>query len=425
MSTSLAIAATTQTLRMLLNRGLTEDSLVIATNPLVNLTTLPPDRARASGSGGPQLNLYLYQTTIDPAWRNTNPNGKDGLPPLGLNLHYLVTAYGDDGFEVQDQQVFGSAMRTLNDYPLLDRSQIAVLGGTNGIGAKSELHLQLERVRLSLLPMSLEELSKLWMTFQTPYRISIAFEASVVLIDGRRTLPSALPVTSIGKDQRGPIMTTDRFPSLTEIEAPFRQNAVRLGESFTVRGRNLALDNLKAQLERIIPGDPNGKRERKTLPITERNAESIKLTLPATLPNWGPGFYALTVTAEPIDALHPISSNTLSLPLAPSITLNPTTLTNGNIDLKVTCHPGLLKDQQVLLLFGDQQIRLKSNNPTEATGPNVVPAATDSLEFLIEKSKFPTGTYTVRLRVDGVDSIPVAIGANKLELDQAQQLKIP
>jgi hypothetical protein len=41
-------------------------------------------------------------------------------------------------------------------------------------------------VRVTLQPLSLEEMSRLWSTFQTQYRLSVAYEVSVVLIDSAR-----------------------------------------------------------------------------------------------------------------------------------------------------------------------------------------------------------------------------------------------
>jgi hypothetical protein len=410
MSTGLAIAAATATLQALLSTEMPNDGIG-SSGDLV--TTLPPDRARSTRTNQ-QLNLYLYQTTIDPAWRNTNPNGKDGLPPLGLNLHYLITAYGPDNAQLEDQQVFGSAMRVLHDFPLLDRHQIA------GHLPSSALHQQLERVRLSLLPMSLEELSKLWMTFQAPYRISAAFEASVVLIESKRPQKAPLPVLGVGKDKRGPVAIADRFPSLNALEPPLRQNAVRLGESFTVLGSHVLLDNLKAWIERLKPESRIGERERLPLTINQINEDSLQLTMPATLPGWGPGMYSMYVTVEPLDAQHQISSNTISLPLAPSITLNKITAAHGTVSLSVTSNPAMLENQRVFLLFGDRQI---PRDPA-ATLPNA--ALTFSIPDVVarpdvgDKSHF----YTVRLRVDGVDSIPIVIGAGQAELDRQQQLEI-
>ena len=61
MSDSLSIAAVTSTLRVLLASGVR--------NVLTNqdgVTTRPLDRARNGSSSLKQLNLYLYQTSVNP-----------------------------------------------------------------------------------------------------------------------------------------------------------------------------------------------------------------------------------------------------------------------------------------------------------------------------------------------------------------------
>ncbi len=44
----------------------------------------------------------------------------------------------------------------------------------------NDLHEQIERVRITPQPLTLEELSKLWMIFQSQYRISAAYRLDVV-----------------------------------------------------------------------------------------------------------------------------------------------------------------------------------------------------------------------------------------------------
>src|SRR2546421_5545647 len=93
-SNSLAIAAVTATIRNLLYAGVNADV------PGTSVGTGPPDRVRANGQDN-RLNLFLYHTSLDPAWRNqplpgVSKDGEDGRPPLPLSLYYLVTAYGEN-----------------------------------------------------------------------------------------------------------------------------------------------------------------------------------------------------------------------------------------------------------------------------------------------------------------------------------------
>ena len=181
MSNALAIAAVTATLRRVLDRGLNVDV------PGTLVRTRPPDQVRDREAN--QVNLFLYQTTPNAAWRNIDLPGRSstgsepaGPPPLALNLYYLVSAYGRDGDDLDpiSHRLLARAMAILHAHAVLDPAEIrSALPG-------NDLHAQAERVKITLQPLSLEELTKLSSAFQAPYRISVAYEVSVVLIGGVR-----------------------------------------------------------------------------------------------------------------------------------------------------------------------------------------------------------------------------------------------
>src|SRR5947209_5887360 len=144
MSNALAIAAVTATLRNLL------DSINLDTNAAlgqVNVTTKPPDEARDITNPN-QLNLFLYQVLPNAAWRNMDipqrvKAGETSVPPLALNLYYMLTAYGLDNDDTFGHRLLGLAMRILYDHPLLGALEIkAAL--PNPID--SDLENQVERV---------------------------------------------------------------------------------------------------------------------------------------------------------------------------------------------------------------------------------------------------------------------------------------
>jgi Pvc16 N-terminal domain len=86
------------------------------------VTLLPIDVARKDRTTD-QLNLFLYQTTVNAGWSNsdlplaTRP-GETGRPPLALDLHYLVTAYGKDDQDERAHRMLGMAMSLLHDHPV-------------------------------------------------------------------------------------------------------------------------------------------------------------------------------------------------------------------------------------------------------------------------------------------------------------------
>ena len=127
MSNPLAIAAVTATLRNLLQKGLAKDPDLND----ITVTMQPLDRARANGNTANQMNVFLYHVLPSGAWRNADIPGRvrpgeTGNFPLGLNLYYLLTAFGkeNDNARPFSHQIMGRAMSVLNDHPLLGSEEI-------------------------------------------------------------------------------------------------------------------------------------------------------------------------------------------------------------------------------------------------------------------------------------------------------------
>src|SRR6516225_3010750 len=108
MSNTFTIAAVTATLRHLLDQGLT------TVLPGAKVTIRPPDKARENVTGN-QINLFLYHTLPNAAWRNTGLPVTPSASPLALNLYYLLSAYGqdEDDSDPASHRLLGQAMRIL------------------------------------------------------------------------------------------------------------------------------------------------------------------------------------------------------------------------------------------------------------------------------------------------------------------------
>src|SRR5258708_3744415 len=136
MSSPLAIAAVTAAIKDLLNDGLLNNDLSSVGS--FTVTSLPPDRISTGQSEPNQLNVFLYQVTPNSGWRNAMLPSHDGAgarltnPPLALDLHFLVTAYGAD--DLNAEILLGYAMHLLHGCPVLTRQQLrTVLGGVNPV----------------------------------------------------------------------------------------------------------------------------------------------------------------------------------------------------------------------------------------------------------------------------------------------------
>lgn len=410
MSNALAISATTLTLQ----------SLLAGATP--NVTVQPPDRARGAG-GGDQLNLFLYQTAPNAAWRNAElpgpvRTGEANQPPLPLTLRYLITAYADD--EAKGHAVLGRAMSVLHDHMLLSSDDIR--NATLAALPESDLHRQLERVRITLLPLGLEDWSKLWSGFQTQFRLSAAYEVSVVLIESTRPKRSPLPVLRQGSEDRGPFAVASGAPFLESIRLPDGQRSGALGSLLTLTGTNLTTENTQVMFRhpQVDRPDLEVPAPRRLVPQPGDKPGELSVTLPddaASLSDWLPGFYTVSLRLEPPN-LPAWNSNELPFGLAPSITVSPLTAPAGNLSLTLTCRPRLHREQRVLLLFGDRQVEAQSvSTPAD-------PAQPSTLTFQL--NGVTAGEYVVRLRVDGVDSLPVVRTGTppRLEFDPNQKMVI-
>jgi hypothetical protein len=413
-SNALAIAATTATLHTLLVHEIPRRDVGLAD---LNVTTQPPDRAR-TGVTTAQLNVFLYQTVVNAAWRNMDmprppKSGGTGFPPLALNLFYLITAYGrgDADNDAVSHRVLGSAMSVLHDHPLLGADEIrSVMPG-------NDLARQIERVRITPQPFSVEEISKLWTAFQTNYRLSAAYEATVVLIDSMRPTRSALPVlTRRALDDGAGVDPNVRspYPTILAVEHPTDtpQPSFRLGDTLQISGFNLDGTQLAVEFRHPRLDRPF------TIAPSNATASALTVVLPND-PSWPAGIYSVAVVVQRPTDLYQRRTNEIPITVAPRIqghaqgAVVQDAQHNATLTVTVTCHPNVLADQRVLLVFGDQEIAAAPfGNPSNTLTFRVVAV--------------PPGLYYLRLRIDGVDSLLVADYTKKPpEFDPAQRIDLP
>ncbi len=191
MSNALAIAHVTQALALLLASNVgPEFDEAVKVEPH-KPPTEPPDH--------PTLNVFLYQVTPNTSMRNNDlpTRAFDGRlvkrPAAALDLHYLITAYGDETTLV-GQRLIGSVVRTLHEIPILPKDVIEETGHLPHL-VDSDLAEAAQRVRFTPTVMDIDETSKLWgMLYQTPYSLSVVYQATLVLIDGREKPVPAKPV---------------------------------------------------------------------------------------------------------------------------------------------------------------------------------------------------------------------------------------
>src|SRR5206468_9692907 len=102
-SSPLALGAVTAVLRNLLDNGFIDTGAPLSP---VKVTAIAPDLVKLDDPDAPpSLNLFLYRTTRNQGGAEVGLPWFDGNgtrlsnPPLAINLHYLLTAYGVADFQ--------------------------------------------------------------------------------------------------------------------------------------------------------------------------------------------------------------------------------------------------------------------------------------------------------------------------------------
>lgn len=174
MSSSLIIKAVTKALINLLGGAIKDPGGAELGSG--KITAKPLNQARQENDKN-QLNLFLYHA--EPISLGTD---QDDNSSLALNLYYLITAYGAEDkdtstYELLSHELLGKAMNILQQNSTLSAKELNSVLGNTDLG-----HL-VKPAKINQNPLSSEELNRLWSLFQTPYRLSVAYQVSAVSID--------------------------------------------------------------------------------------------------------------------------------------------------------------------------------------------------------------------------------------------------
>ena len=387
MSNFLAIATVTETLRQLL------DATVRNAVAGASATAVRPATAAPGGQPNVGVNIFLYQVSPNAAWRNMDlPTRRDDAslmtrPRAALDLHYLLTFYGQDG-QLEPQRVLGRVVQTMHAQPVLSREQIRNAISAVAFLAASNLADEVELVKFSPLPLTLEELSKLWSVFfQSTYVLSLAYQGTVVLIEGDESPQPVLPVL-----QRSVRVLPFQMPLIEDVSP----SLCVPGDTLTIKGQNLRSDIVRIDFRstRATPSVLTNKR--------------IDVVLP---PGLAAGVNTVSVvqflnfnTGAPSEPHRLFESNLGVFVLAPTATIlqpppppppgSVTVVRGQTLTLGVT--PPIGRSQDARLLLGSGTIALPARPTTD-------PPTADNLIFTIPPD-FPTGEFLMRLQVDGAQS---------------------
>ncbi|MGZ5441103.1 MAG: DUF4255 domain-containing protein [Thermoanaerobaculia bacterium] len=396
MSNHLAIAAVTESLRAVLH----DEVKTIITG--AEATALRPEEA--GGTTNPtRVNVFLYSVSPNAAWRGNDLPTRNSAaavvqrPRAAVDLHYLLTFHGSET-TFDPQRLMGIVVRFLHANPILKRSDVRAAVGAIAALAASDLADDIEVVRITPTPLSLEELSKLWSVFlQTKYALSMTCQASVVLIDGRETPHTSLPVAT-----RNVVVTPLPQPRIERVGSRIRgttepltfDRPVPLDHELHILGQGLRGAPTRVRVGRSIIDVPSASAEparlivdlRTLLPAAEQRAE-VKIVQVVHDVSFGAN-----------DPHRGFESNALPFMLAPVILTSAATTTGVTVDLEP---PPVAGQRVTLLLNGLQSFTFF----TIAAGGN---------PLTIPIADVPAGLYTIRVQVDGSES-PLQIENDPLD----------
>jgi uncharacterized protein DUF4255/IPT/TIG domain-containing protein len=233
----LAIGAVTSAMAELLNKKLNKPPL-LGSGTTFRVTILPPDDDRVSADNG--LNLFLYKISESPFarnmnWRGDRSNPPGDRPPLAVTLHYLVTAYSKKTDSARDDitahQLLGNAMAVLHEYPVLNDIHDGDFDADVDAQFAPELRDSFEKVKISPLPISMEEFSKIWTGRSKAYRLSVAYEVSLVEIGPLATPAQPAPrvqITALQMQTLGP----PQIASIQPAQGPVLTQVTITGQGF-------------------------------------------------------------------------------------------------------------------------------------------------------------------------------------------------
>ena len=414
MSTYKAMAAVSSTLKNLL--------LDRMEDPPGNITLAPPDVV-IQGATGRRLNLYLFQITENASLKNQeipgqgNP-GAYGKPPLSLNLHYLMTAYaesdtGQDS-DLSAQQVLGDAMRVLHDYAIVppdlhqkdDPMQPTILD--------PGLIAEYERVKITLQPVSIEEISKIWTAMpHAHFRRSVLYEVSVVQIESR--LPRRLPKPV---KTRRVALTLSRRPEITAVyrtpSAPGDRPGdprVKAPQQITIEGLRFTAAHTWVRLGDLapIPVVPVSSEEIRVIvpddPLLQAGVQPVEVLTEQALDAVEGGLGTGTLTSPPPAPpfTRTLSSNNSFFLLVPEIVSVTPPSGHSAIDSLTLIGKRLyVPGRATFVLVGDASLRVPDLPLPSATSV-IVPLAL--LATALPKPP-PAGTdYPVRVLVNGAQNL--------------------
>ena len=350
-----------------------------------------------AGAPAPRVNLFLYELRFDASLRN-HPLDVGQAAPVWLILHYLATAFDEDGESdtIDAHALLGGAIRCLHGLNFLDPAGLPAIFA-------AALDDSPEPLKLTFNEAGSELLSRLMQGSDEKYRCSVAFEVRPIMI-----APAAVPSYAllVGVDSEHGTVIGEAgiripvLPSLGPVLADAFPTAVDTGETLTLTGTDLALDGLSVRFGPV------------ELPIVAQRPGSLRCTVDGGLAGGTAGSAGaqLVTVAQALPGGRSRASNPLVVNLRPALAtasaVNIVAAAGGTVTGAVDLAGTLLggsADDVVVALYRDGATVRAFDAFTVPPGPP--PAPQTRLRLTIPAAEpIAAGSYRVILRVNGVQA---------------------
>ena len=373
--------------------------------PGIRITTKPLDSIDfQSPVNG--LNIFLYLVAPNSSVDAVDTLARDRVgnpinnPTLLVDLYYLITATSAENDDLMAQKILASAMRVLNEHPVLLRDLIRkAVRNKEGLES-SDLADQMDDVRLNLSPLSTEDVTKIWSRFpNATFRTSVPYVATIVLLESKMLGPPGY-IGSIA------------FSSISQLKTPFIERIEPQILEYAPDAKLVILGNsLKAPAVSVEFADNNTTDTTFATPIRAQGISDKRIVV--QIPNEiEPGILKVTINhylssikedeQKVIRNRSVLKSNISPFVLAPRI-LSPRQgkVARGS-ELTIKFEPPVSKEKAVFVYLGDTAF---PTTPVRSSKPDR-DSKVGSVKFIIPADTAP-GVYLLRMAVDGAESLLV------------------
>ena len=374
-----------------------------------------PDAVRKQP--GCQLTFSLFHVTEDKFQRNSPlvSQRAQTIPfqPMALDLYYLLSAFADHQYQ-HEQQAMSMAVQFFYQTPIV-RMQVALPGIATPVDEEFVVSMEIE---------TSDELARLWQAITVPMRLAVVYKVSVVLMTPPATPALAPPVTamtlaaapavfpaSLDGQLLGAVRTVTYAaliltapPTILSVDYSPEVTVPGPGQHFNLYGANLNLptsNNVYLTMPDGTEFNVSGWMVPEPAPGVQNFQTANRITLQLPLTMGAPPANAPVAGTYRLSAGDAAALRTNSVPFQVAAWIDTSSVPQPNppvIGTGVGPHTvngeGFIAGATAVLL---------DTVPLDAAHFNVVSGA--QLTFTVPAT-IPTGTYTVRIRVNGIESPP-------------------